>query len=348
MSVGYVYDPIYLKHDTDGHVENAERLVAIMNRLEESGLKEKLEYIRPRAATQDELTLVHSPALIGLVQVTAKKGGGWLDPDTVMSSGSYDAALFAVGGMIEALNWVMDGEGSAFTLVRPPGHHATPDRAMGFCLFNSIAITTRYALQKLGIGRIAIIDFDVHHGNGTQEVFYSDPGVLYISAHETPLFPGTGRADETGTGEGRGYTVNIPLPAGSGDAEYMEVFKQIVAPVVRRYKPELIMVSAGYDPHWSESLAMMEVSVKGFAGMVGIIKHLADELCRGRMVFTLEGGYPLESLSASVKATFDVLLGDEEIDDPLGPAKAGYKLRGFQEPDIGSLLKRIKKLHGLL
>ena len=204
MSVGYVYDPIYLKHDTDGHVENAERLVAIMNRLEESGLKEKLEYIRPRAATQDELTLVHSPALIGLVQVTAKKGGGWLDPDTVMSSGSYDAALFAVGGMIEALNWVMDGEGSAFTLVRPPGHHATPDRAMGFCLFNSIAITTRYALQKLGIGRIAIIDFDVHHGNGTQEVFYSDPGVLYISAHETPLFPGTGNYRHRSHGKARG------------------------------------------------------------------------------------------------------------------------------------------------
>jgi acetoin utilization deacetylase AcuC-like enzyme len=347
MSVGYAYDPVYLKHDTGNHVENASRLIAIMKCLEESRLKERLEYIRPRAATLDELTLVHSPTLVGLIQVTAKKGGGWLDPDTVMSSGSYEAALFAAGGMIETLNWVMDGGGSAFALVRPPGHHATTDRAMGFCLFNSIAIATKYALMKYGLERIAIIDFDVHHGNGTQDVFYGDSEVLYVSVHESPLYPGSGSIEETGRGEGKGATINIPLPAGSGDTEYMEVFEQVIAPAVSRFKPQLIMVSAGYDPHWSESLAMMEVSVMGFARMVGVVKRLAEELSGGRMVFTLEGGYPLISLAASVKATFDVLLGSEDIEDPLGPPQAGFKMRGFQPPDISSLLEKIKKFHRL-
>jgi len=343
MKVGYVYDPIYLKHDTGQHPENAQRLEAIISHLEQAGLMQQLSLIKPRAATIEEISLVHGKQYISYIQDVAKNGGGWLDVDTVMSPGSYDAAVYAAGGLISATEAVMDKEvGSAFALVRPPGHHATATQARGFCLFNNIAIAAKYALSKYRLQRIAIIDFDVHHGNGTQEAFYDDPKVLYVSTHEFPLYPGTGRIEETGSGDGKGATVNIPLPAGSGDAEYLEVFDQIIVPVVRRFSPQLILVSAGYDAHWSDSLAMMEVSVTGFAKMAGIIKGLADGLCGGRLVFTLEGGYPLDALAASVKATFEVLLGNTNIEDPLGQPQ-----RGFKPPDISSLIKAIKGIHNL-
>jgi len=347
MSVGYVYDPIYLKHDTGQHVENAQRLVAVMTCLEESGLKQQLEYIKPRAATAEEIALVHSPELIAQIQVMAKKGGGWLDSDTVMSADSYQAALYAAGGLLRAAEVVLDGGGSVFALVRPPGHHATSTQAMGFCLFNNVAIAARYALSKYKLERIAIIDFDVHHGNGTQDIFYDEPRVLYISAHEWPLYPGTGSMEETGSGDGEGTTINIPLPAGSSDTEYLEAFDQVIVPAVRRFAPQLVLVSAGYDPHWSERLAMMEVSVTGFARMTEIIKGLADELCDGRLIFALEGGYPLDALAASVRATFDVLLGNTGIEDPQGQPKLGFKMRGFEPPDITSLIEQIKRLHNL-
>ena len=347
MKVGYVYDPIYLEHDTGQHPENAARLEAIMSRLEESGIKQKLSLIIPRAATIEEIALVHHEDYIAYVQAVVKNGGGWLDADTVASPRSYKAALYAAGGLIRATEVVMTEHGSAYALVRPPGHHATATQAMGFCLFNNVAIAARYALSKFNLERIAIVDFDVHHGNGTQETFYDDPRVLYISTHEFPLYPGTGGIEETGIREARGTTVNIPLPAGSGDEQYLNVFEQIITPIVRRFSPQLILVSAGYDAHWSDRLAMMEVSVTGFVRMAETIKRLSDELCDGHLVFTLEGGYPLTALAASVKATFDVLLGESEIDDPLGLPQSGYKLRGFEPPDITALVGKIKKIHKL-
>ena len=347
MKVGYVYDPVYLEHDTGQHPENASRLEAIMSRLEESSLKKRLYHIPPRPATVAEIALVHHADYIAYIQAVAKNGGGWLDPDTVVSPGSYQAALYAAGGVISATETVMTEGGSAFALVRPPGHHATATQGMGFCLFNNVAIAARYALKRFGLERIAIIDFDVHHGNGTQDTFYNDPKVLYISTHEFPLYPGTGGLEETGTGDAKGTTVNIPLPAGSGDDEYLEVFNEIIVPITKRFSPKLILVSAGYDGHWSDRLAMMDLSITGYARMVGIIKGLASELCGGHLVLTLEGGYPLAALAASVKATFDVLLGEKEIDDPLGPPKSGFKLRGFEPPDITSLVKSLKRIHKL-
>jgi acetoin utilization deacetylase AcuC-like enzyme len=261
-----------------------------------------------------------------------------------MSPDSYDAALYAAGGAIKAAEAVMKGEvNSAFALVRPPGHHATPKRAMGFCLFNNIAIAAKYALSKFGLERIVIIDFDVHHGNGTQEVFYDNPQVLYASTHQYPHYPGTGSIEEIGSGEAKGTVVNIPLPGGCGDAEYQQVFEQIIVPVAKRFKPQLILVSAGYDLHWADELALMQVSVTGFAQMVKIIKGLADELCGGRLVFSLEGGYNLAALAASVKATFEVLLGNTDIEDPLGQTQ--YQRSA---PDITPLIKAIKELHNLL
>jgi len=343
MNVGYVYDPVYLKHDTGYHPENAQRLEAIMAHLEETGLLKQLTPIRPRPATTEELEYVHQASYVSRIQDAASRGGGWLDGDTVMSPDSYDASLYAAGGAIEATDAVISGRtNSAFALVRPPGHHATAMAAMGFCLFNNIAIAAQHALKKHKMKKVAIIDFDVHHGNGTQEAFYNNPQALYISTHQYPHYPGTGTVGETGSGAAEGTTVNIPLPSGSGDEEYRRVFEQIVVPMVRHFRPELILVSAGYDLHWKDRLAMMEVSTAGFAEVIRTIKGLADELCHGKIVITLEGGYNLKALATSVKATFDVLLGNSDIEDPLGQPE-----RRRTAPDITPLIKAIKERHNL-
>lgn len=341
MKVGFVYDPIYLKHDTGQHVENARRLETIISHLEQTKLKQQLTSIKPRPATIAELSLVHHEQHISHIRQVAQRGGGWLDVDTVMSPDSYAAALHAAGGAIAATEAVMDGEvNSAFALVRPPGHHATPHQAMGFCLFNNVAIAAKYALARYE--RILIIDFDVHHGNGTQEAFYDNPQVVYISTHQYPHYPGTGSIEETGSGTAKGTTVNIPLPSGCGDAEYQQVFEQIIVPAAKRFRPQLILVSAGYDAHWADELALMQVSVAGFAQVVKIIKELADELCSGRLVFSLEGGYNLTALAASVRATFAVLLGNTNIEDPLGQRR-----HRWATPNITPLIKAIKEIHNL-
>lgn len=343
MKIGYVYDPVYLRHDTGNHVESIKRLETIMSHLEKTGLTQRLTLIKPRPATVDEIAAVHRPQYIAEIRETARAGGGWLDPDTVMSAGSYEAAIYAAGGVITAAEAVVKGEvNSAFALVRPPGHHATAEQAMGFCLFNNVAIAARYALNQLGVKRIAIIDFDVHHGNGTQEAFYHEPRAIYLSTHQYPYYPGTGSVAEIGKGMAKGNIVNMPMPSGCGDKEYEQVFEQIVAPVVRRFAPQLILVSAGYDPHWADQLAIMQMSVSGFARMAEIIRGLAEESCGGKMVFTLEGGYNLAAQAASVASTFMVLLGEKDIADPIGPSR-----RGITPPDIAPLIEEVKTLHGL-
>ncbi len=342
MAVGYVYNPVYLKHDTGQHVEVAARLEAIISHLEKTGLKEQLTLIEPRPAMVEEIALVHRREYIKEIEAKAASGGGWLDPDTVMSAGSYEAALYAAGGLIRAVEAVMNGERtSAFALVRPPGHHATSRQAKGFCLFNNIAIATEYALAGYNLERILIIDFDVHHGNGTQEAFYENPRVMYISTHEYPFYPGTGDLGETGSGAAKGTNINIPLPAGCGDGEYLAVFEQIIVPAAKGFKPQLILVSAGYDGHWADPLAMMQLSITGFGQMARIIKGLADELCGGRLVLTLEGGYHLVALAASIKATFDVFLG-KSIDDSLGQPP-----RSFGAVNIDRLIGAVKEIHKL-
>ena len=341
MKAGLVYDPIYLEHDTGDHVENARRLVTALSYLKETGIKEKLTCLPPRPALLEELEMIHAPEYISYVKSKAEKGGGWLDPDTVMSPRSYEAALYAAGGLMVAVEEVMKGEvDNAFALVRPPGHHAIYDRAMGFCIFNNMAVAAKFALSEFSLNRVLIADFDVHHGNGTQDAFYTDPGVLYFSTHQYPFYPGTGWMDETGTGEGEGTTVNFPIAAGWGDEEYLRAFNEVLVPVARRFQPQLILVSAGFDAHWADHLAMMRVSVKGFAQMAMILKELASELCQGRLVFTLEGGYNLRVVTSSIKAVFDVLLGNSEIDDPLGKASMARKPEGFNEH-----IREIKRIH---
>jgi acetoin utilization deacetylase AcuC-like enzyme len=317
--VGVIYDEAYLEHDTGAHVENSERLKSTLKLIEESGLKNEVEFINPRPATIDEIAMVHSKEYITRIEQKSEKGGGKLDVDTVTSKGSYKAATLAAGAVLTAVDEVMNSRfNSAFALVRPPGHHAACWHSMGFCLFNNIAVGAKYALANYDIQRILIVDFDVHHGNGTQDTFYTDPNVLYFSTHQYPFYPGTGNMDEKGAREGTGFTVNVPLIGGWGDFEYQAVFEDVLAPVARRFQPQLIMVSAGYDAHWADSIASMQVSVSGFSRLTEIIKTLANMICGGKMVFTLEGGYNTEALALSVAATLNTLLGKEYIDDPLG------------------------------
>jgi len=343
MTVGYVYDPIYLEHDTGGHVENRSRLTEIISILKEAKLLDQLTNISARAATEQELLTVHTEAHIKHIENSSNTGGGWLDGDTITSPQSYKAALYAAGGLINALDAIMaNGVDSAFALVRPPGHHATQRRAMGFCLFNNVAIAAKQAIDKYNLSRVLIVDFDVHHGNGTQDSFYDNPNVLYFSTHLSPYYPGTGLINQTGSGAGLGYTMNVPMPAWCGDAEYVRVFEEVLEPAARRFQPEIIMVSAGYDTHWADHLAFMQVSIAGFAQMAGYLKDLAEELCGNKLLFTLEGGYNIEALAHSVRATFEVLLDKTDIRDPIGPAPE----RG-NSPNIDGVIDAVVETHRL-
>jgi len=341
MSVGLVYDPIYLEHDTGTHPENSSRLKAVMGLLEEEGLLPRLSLLAPRKATVEEVALAHSREHIRRVEAMARAGGGPLDADTVVSPRSYEVALYAAGGTLRGLEAVMTKEvESAFCLVRPPGHHASFWHGAGFCLFNNVAIAAKYALSHW-VQRLLIVDFDVHHGNGTQDLFYADPNVLYLSTHQVPLYPGTGSLEERGAREGEGININVPLPAGCGDEEYLRAFNEVLVPAARRFGPEVILVSAGYDGHWRDSIANIELSVTGYARIAGVIKEMAQELCQGKLLFALEGGYDLDALAHSVGATLRVLLGEEAPPDPLGPPPS------YTPPDISPLLKIIKARNGL-
>jgi acetoin utilization deacetylase AcuC-like enzyme len=343
MATGYVYDPIYLEHDLRGHPENRRRLETILRVLEERRMRERLDPITPQPISPERLERVHSPRYIDQVRRMADQGGGHLDMDTYIRPASYQAALMAAGGLVKATRAVLDGElQNAFALVRPPGHHALRERGMGFCLFNNVAIAARYALAERSLDRVLIVDFDVHHGNGTQDEFEADPGVMYISTHQYPHYPGTGHWRETGSGEGKGSIINVPLGGGVGDEGFAAIFEEIVGPAAWRFQPQLILVSAGYDAHWDDPLASMQLSVGGYTAIARALKALAEELCEGRLVFTLEGGYHLQALSYSLLNTFAVLLGDAawQLVDPLGPSPR-------QERSVDEVVQQVRRVHGL-
>ncbi len=343
MATGYVYHPVYLEHNQPGHPENARRLERIMAILRETGVLERLTPIEARPATEEELARVHTPGYIAQVRRVAEGGGGHLDADTYMNARSYDAAVMAAGGLLALLEAGVEGRVcNGFALVRPPGHHALPDRGMGFCLFNNVAVAARHAQTLPGIRRVFIADIDVHHGNGTQAVFEADPTVFYFSTHEYPYYPGTGHWSEAGVGEGEGSVLNVPLPAGVGDEGYLRVYEELVWPLARRFRPDLILVSAGYDSHWQDPLAMMQLSLTGYARIARELVAMAGELCGGRIVFTLEGGYHLDVLAHGVLNAFYALLGEETVSDPFGPPFPA------SEPDIGPLLACLKERHQVL
>lgn len=339
MDTAYVYAPVYLEHDLPSHPENARRLQSILGRLEEAGLMSRLRLLEPRPATMEELERAHTPDLVAQVMRAAQAGAGvgHLDPDTYVVARSWDAALLAAGGLVRATEAVLAGEvANAFALARPPGHHATRTRAMGFCLFNNVAIAAQAALASGAARRVFIADFDVHHGNGTQDIFSTLPTVFYFSTHQFPLYPGSGHWSETGVGN----LLNVPLPMGVGDRGYSQVFEELAWPLAERFQPDLILVSAGYDAHWKDPLAQMNLSLTGYAWLARELVHMATRLCGGRIVFALEGGYQLDVLAYGVLNTFYALLGDETVVDPFGPAPDA-------EPSVDGLIARIRAARGM-
>jgi acetoin utilization deacetylase AcuC-like enzyme len=377
MTTALLYDPIFLEHITpENHPDRPERLMMAMNVLEALNWLERdgLVQLAPRAASEDELAAVHKRSYIHKVEEAARKaaekyaGGGRntqrFATDTYVSPKSYEAAIRAAGAPLTAIDAIMKGEiDNAYCLVRPPGHHAVAEAAMGFCLFNNVAVAARYALDHYGLERVMIIDFDVHHGNGTQEMFYDDPRVLYFSTHQSPFYPGTGQSDERGEGEAIGTTINIPLPATSGYEIFEPVFRQVMAPAADRFDPQLMLVSAGFDAHWDDPLGQLNLSTAGFAQLMKVIIDEARFLCNGRLVLVQEGGYSLDAMAACVATCINLLLGDDAAVDSLGQAPdmpyrintdvliaelrrlhhlTGYRMRNAPKPDIARLRREVK------
>lgn len=301
--VGLLYHPDFLKHDTGpGHPERPERLASVMNHLLREPLWNQIAHLQAAPATVEQVALVHPENYISMIERRCKAGETILDQgDTHACRESYHVALMAAGAALVGVDQVLeDNLQSVFCAVRPPGHHAETATVMGFCLFNNIAIAARYAQREHGVGRVAILDWDVHHGNGTQEIFYEDPSVMYVSLHQYPYYPGTGAADETGKGKGEGFSVNCPMRAGSGEREYLEAFQSRIIPVLEKFRPELVLISAGFDAHKNDPLAQIELTEESFAKMTSLVMKIASDHCGGRIVSVLEGGYDLEALARSV------------------------------------------------
>ena len=324
-----VYHPIYLLHDTDGHPERKERLTAILDRIESEGLD--IEFITPKSATIEQVEAIHGRNYIDQVKAICERGGGHLAIDTILSKDSFEAALMAAGGAIAAVDAVSEGPRGAFALVRPPGHHAMPNRGMGFCVFNNVAIAARHA-QSRDLEKVLIVDWDVHHGNGTNAIFYSDRSVLYFSTHQFPHYPGTGRMNDVGEDGAEGTNVNVPLPSGTGDEGYLMAYREILKPIAIEFSPDIVLVSAGQDPHKDDPLGGMGLTASGFAAIAGVVKEVADICSNGRVAAVLEGGYNLSAQAEAIVAQIRAFQGD--VPD----------IHGF-DPKVARRIDEIKSIH---
>lgn len=338
MKTGIVKDWQYMEHDTGTfHVETPQRIQAIYRMIEER-IKFPFLEIKPRSATEEELQLIHTPAYISSIKSTSGKDRVHLDPDTSTSARSYEVALLAAGGVLKAADLIMDRKiQNGFALVRPPGHHAEAARAMGFCLFNNIAVGAAYLQKKHGLKRILIVDWDLHHGNGTQHSFAESSEVLYFSTHQYPHYPGTGHWSEVGNGEGEGFTVNIPLHAGKTDSNYLYVFSRILHPIATEYKPQFILVSAGFDIYEGDPLGGMQISKQGFAALTAELMKMAAESAQKRILFSLEGGYNLQGLQDGVEHVLHQLSGEASI-PPVEP-----RASSSTERELASVVETQKK-----
>jgi len=327
-------------HNLDGHPENAARFDGLASIFDQP-IAARLLSLPAEAAPTEAVMAVHSREYLEGLQQACKQGPGYVDfAPTYVTAASYSSALEAAGGTLKVLDAIISGKSQrGFALVRPPGHHACRARPMGFCLLNNIAMAARHA-QRLGLRKVMVVDFDVHHGNGTQEIFEEDPEVLFLSTHQASIYPGTGAIDEIGKGEGVGTVINIPLPARSGDQAMALVFDEVIRPAAERFLPDIILCSAGYDAHWNDRLAQLQFTTSGYHRLVAMLLALAQQVCQGRIALILEGGYDADALASSVLASLRALVGEPEPADEHGQAP-------FAEPDIGPLLKRVASLHGL-
>ncbi len=327
-----------LEHDLDGHPERAARVPAILKAIAADARTASLPRLEPTPASDAQLLRVHTPEHLAFLERALAEAPAYIDhAPTYITAGSLAAARLAAGGACGLVDALLDGVADAgFALVRPPGHHAPPEHAMGFCLFNNVAIAARHA-QARGLARVMIVDFDVHHGNGTQDVFAGDPSVLFVSTHEDGIYPLTGAIDEIGVGN----ICNVPLPAGAGVTAFLRIVDEIVAPLARRFAPDLLLVSAGYDAHWRDPLAGLQMTTTGYQQLVGRLSDVAHESCNHRLGLVLEGGYDLEALASGVVASLYGLAGaTEDAPDPLGPAPR-------REPGVDAMLDRVKRVQRL-
>ena len=324
MSVAFSTDELYFAHQPPGgapHPERSDRLAAILERLESSGMLARMQPLAPRDATDEELLAVHDRALLETVDAHAGAGGGWIDADTFVGPSSPAAARRAAGAVLAATEAALGGsavEGrvtSAFVAARPPGHHATRDRAMGFCLYNQVAVAAAVALAR-GVERVAVVDWDLHHGNGTQAIFDAEPRLLYVSTHAYPFYPGSGAVEERGRGAAAGTKINVPLPHGAGDAAFLAAYERVAVPALERFEPGLVLVSCGWDSHARDPLGVLAVSTAGYTAVARLIVDAAARLCGGRLVAVLEGGYDEHALAYCAQALCELLLGDEPTPDP--------------------------------
>jgi acetoin utilization deacetylase AcuC-like enzyme len=342
-NTGIVKDRRYLLHGAGvAHPETPQRLVSLYEMLENPDMAWKFNGIDARMATDEELARVHCGAYIEAIAATAGKPLTMLDPDTMATAGSYDAARLAAGGVLNAIDAVISGEvDNAFALVRPPGHHAQPATAAGFCLFNNIAVGARHALARHGMKRILIVDWDLHHGNGTQEIFYDDRRILYFSTHQYPAYPGSGALEEMGSGQGLGYTLNIPLRPGADDGFYLRLFREILSPAALAFRPEIILVSAGFDTYIGDPLGEMRVTPDGFAYLTRVLLDLAEQCCDGRLVLVLEGGYHIQGLTRSVRAVLLEMLGETRAE-----AETLDRLAAVPNEQADRLIQRVREKFG--
>ncbi len=345
MTTAYITHPRYTEHHLAGHPEHAGRIRAVWAELNNTGLSTRMHKIEAPSISDDWILSVHTSkylALLHWIEQNPPKGVHHLDPDTYAVPTSFEIAKLSAGGVIQAVDEVLSGRAkNALAAVRPPGHHAMPEHAMGFCLLGNVPIATRYAQKQFGIERVMIVDFDVHHGNGTEAMLYDDPTTLFISTHQYPFYPGTGALTDTGSSKGAGYTINIPLAAGHGDSSYVALYEQIIWPAAERFKPELIIVSAGFDAHWLDPIAGMRLSLTGYAHLTRELIKMAKKYCGGKIVFAMEGGYNLDALSHGMVNIGHALLGEDTVSDPLGPP------RNQHEPDVKPLINQLKQIHGL-
>jgi acetoin utilization deacetylase AcuC-like enzyme len=342
MTVVGLYDDIFLAHHEWRHPERPERLQAIRNLLRECGMMDDMEWPRVHSAQPEQIFAVHDESLWRQVQRLSAQGGGRFDADTYVNAFSFDAACHAAGAAIQAVDAALGGAESAIALVRPPGHHATARHAMGFCLFNNIAVAAQHALDHHGLERVLIVDWDVHHGNGTQDIFYEEPRVFFLSIHQFqfPFFPGTGHWREQGRGAGEGTTLNVPLSGGFGDESYTLIWEHLVEPVIENVRPQLVLLSAGFDAHWRDPLAGMRLTIGGYHHLAQRLRAAADSV-GAPVAVVLEGGYDLEAIAHGTLATIRGLTGQPLAQDPLG---AGQPHR---EPDIRPLLLHLRDSHPL-